>query len=146
MSSLSPKPDQGCRTRSPIRRGIWIALAALCFGIGIVGIFLPLLPATDFMLLSVICASRGSKRFERWIRRNRFAGPLIRAWEEERAIPLPAKIVSIAMMFVSAWVIWIHTGFNWLFWLLCLVLVMVGAFVATRPLPSSRWRERPTDG
>ncbi|MFC0338994.1 hypothetical protein SAMN05421848_0518 [Kushneria avicenniae] len=140
MSSLPPDPAEEGRMRSPVNRAIWVTLAALCFAIGIVGIFLPLLPATDFMLLAVICASRGSKRFERWIRRNRFAGPLIRAWEEERAIPLPAKIVSIAMMFFSAWVIWIHTGFNWVFWLLLIVLIAVGTFVATRPLPSGRTR------
>lgn len=140
MSSLPPDRAEEGRVRSPINRAIWVTLAALCFAIGIVGIFLPLLPATDFMLLAVICASKGSKRFERWIRRNRFAGPLIRAWEEERAIPLLAKIVSIAMMFFSAWVIWIHAGFNWVFWMLMGVLVIVGIFVATRPLPSGRPR------
>ncbi|ART61975.1 YbaN family protein [Kushneria marisflavi] len=140
MSSLPPDPAADHRARAPIKRALWITLAALCFGIGVVGIFLPLLPATDFMLLSVICASRGSKRFERWIRRNRFAGPLIRAWEEERAIPLPAKVVSIGMMFFSAWVIWIHTGFNWVFWVLLMVLILVGTFVATRPLPSGNAR------
>lgn len=145
MSSRSPDRRRADRQRSPLRRGIWITLAALCFGIGVVGIFLPLLPATDFMLLAVICASRGSKRFEYWIRRNRLAGPLIRAWEDERAISLPAKIISITMMFVSAWVIWIHTGFSWLFWLLCLVLLAVGTFVATRPLPSRGWREHTPD-
>ncbi|WP_438767763.1 YbaN family protein [Kushneria sp. TE3] len=140
MSGLPPDPDSDRRARSPINRAFWIVLAALCFAIGIVGIFMPLLPATDFMLLAVICASKGSKRFERWIRRNRFAGPLIRAWEEERAIPLTAKIISIVMMFFSAWVIWVHTGFSWIFWALMLVLVAVGTFVATRPLPSGRAR------
>ncbi|MFC0267966.1 YbaN family protein [Kushneria aurantia] len=136
---MSQPPSRNAPPRR-LRRGFWIALAALCFGIGVVGIFLPLLPATDFMLLAVICASKGSKRFERWIRRNRLAGPLISAWEKERAIALPAKIVSLSMMVLSGWVIWIHTGFSWVFWLLAAVLVAVGAFVASRPRPTRRWQ------
>lgn len=135
-----PSDDASPTARQRLRRVCWIALAALCFGIGVIGIFLPLLPATDFMLLAVFCASRGSRRFELWIRKNRLAGPLIQAWEEERAIALPAKIVSLSMMVLSAFVIWLHTGFNWVFWLFAIVLLAVGAFVASRPLPTRRWR------
>lgn len=139
MSQPTPD-DAGTSTRQRLRRACWIALAALCFGIGVVGIFLPLLPATDFMLLAVICASRGSRRFETWIRKNRLAGPLIQAWEEERAIARPAKLLSLSMMVVSALVIWLHTGFNWVFWLFAIVLLAVGGFVASRPTPTRRWR------
>ncbi|OHV12892.1 YbaN family protein [Kushneria phosphatilytica] len=118
---------------------IWIGLAVLCFTIGVLGIFLPLLPATDFMLLAAICASRGSRRVEQWIRRNRLSGPLIAAWENERAIATPAKMLSLTMMAVSLWVVWLHVGLAWPFWLVLAILLVVGSYVASRPRPSQRY-------
>ena len=56
-------------------RLIWVVLAGVSFTIGVLGIFLPLLPTTVFMLMAVYCASKGSSRFEAWIRSH----PTIRA-------------------------------------------------------------------
>lgn len=82
-SSTSPQREPA---RSPLARALWVALAALSFGIGVVGIFVPLLPTTEFMLGAIYCASKGSPRFEAWIRSRRYVGPLIKNWECERAI------------------------------------------------------------
>ncbi|MCM2971506.1 YbaN family protein [Larsenimonas suaedae] len=124
-------------------RVCWIVLAALCFAIGVVGIVMPLLPATDFFLLAVICASRGSKRFERWIRRNRLAGPLIRAWEEERAVPTTAKVVAVISMVLSLSLLYWHIGLHWSFWLCVGILAAVALFLLSRPAPSAACRHRP---
>ncbi|RKQ97178.1 hypothetical protein C7446_2600 [Kushneria sinocarnis] len=133
------RPGEDRRAASSGARILWIGLAMLCFAIGVLGIFLPLLPATDFMLLAVICASRGSRRVERWIRRNRLSGPLIAAWEAERAIATPAKVISITMMLFSLWVVWLHVGLGWPFWLILVILLAVGSYVISRPRPSRRY-------
>ncbi len=147
-----PKTDEipGMRETKLAKRKLprlfWVTLAALCFAIAIVGIFLPLLPTTDFMLLAVICASKGSKRFERWIRNNRLAGPMIYAWESERAIPLKAKCLSITTLIASIIIIYVHVHFHWLLWLALAILIPVGIYIATRPTPTGTWqREMPLE-
>ncbi|MCA1773268.1 MAG: YbaN family protein [Halomonas sp.] len=66
-------------------RLMWVVLAGLSFSIGALGIFLPLLPTTVFMLMAVYCASKGSPRFEAWIRSRHYVGPLLVTWEQEKA-------------------------------------------------------------
>ncbi|RLA08516.1 MAG: hypothetical protein DRQ59_13840, partial [Gammaproteobacteria bacterium] len=88
-----------------------IAYAALA--IGIVGIFLPLLPATPFLLIAVWAGSRGSQRVHDWIfEQPRFAR-LINDWHEQGAVPLSAKCLATVMMTVSFLTL-IWAGANWL--------------------------------
>ncbi|MCI0490379.1 MAG: YbaN family protein [Blastocatellia bacterium] len=69
--------------------------------IGILGIILPLLPATPFFLLASACYVRGSKRLYGWLMNNNHIGPYIKNFKEHRAMPLRAKIVTIAILWVS---------------------------------------------
>ena len=115
----------------------------VCFVIGVAGIVVPLLPATDFFLLAVICASRGSLRFERWIRANALAGPMIRAWEEERAIPVAAKITAVISMVFSLSLLYWHIGTHWSFWVTVVILTCVASFLLSRPSPR---KNRPDSG
>lgn len=117
-------------------RACWVGLAALCFGIGFLGLFLPLLPTTEFMLAAVYCASRGSPRFEAWIRSRRYVGPLLESWERERAIPRRAKFAAVGMIAASALFLLWHLGEGWLRWALLALLVGVAAWLVTRPEPS----------
>ncbi|WP_249976996.1 YbaN family protein [Vreelandella olivaria] len=136
MSETPPKNRSPAR--SPLARAFWVALAALSFGIGVIGIFLPLLPTTEFMLAAVYCASKGSPRFEAWIRSRRYVGPLIKNWETERAIPRRAKYVAISMIFASAMLLLWHLGQGWLRWVIVALLAAVALWLATRPEPTTR--------
>jgi uncharacterized protein len=69
--------------------------------LGILGAFLPLLPATPFLLLASACYIRGSDRLYRWLMGNRYLGPYIRNFQEKRGMPMKAKIVSIAILWAS---------------------------------------------
>ncbi|WP_018917016.1 YbaN family protein [Vreelandella zhanjiangensis] len=119
-------------------RALWVGLAALSFGIGVIGIFLPLLPTTEFMLGAVYCASKGSPRFEAWIRSRRYVGPLITNWERERAIPRRAKFIAVGMISASALFILLHLGSGWLRWAIIALLIGVAAWLITRPEPATR--------
>ena len=118
-------------------RIFWVALAALSFAIGFMGLFLPLLPTTEFMLAAVYCASRGSPRFEAWIRSRRYVGPLLENWEKERAIPRRAKFVAVGMICASMVMILLHLGQGWLRWAIVATLVAVAIWLVTRPEPSA---------
>ena len=66
--------------------------------LGIIGIFVPLLPTTPFLLLSAAFYFRGSPRLYRWLIQQKQLGPYIKNFREYRAIPLRAKIISLSLM------------------------------------------------
>ncbi len=68
----------------------------VALGAGIVGIFVPLLPTTPFIILAAYCFSRSSPRMEAWLLRQKRLGPLLRNWREHRAISTRAKIMASA--------------------------------------------------
>jgi len=79
-------------------RLLYLGLAWLFFLIGAVGVILPVVPTTPFMLLALWCFSKSSLRFHNWLYQHKFFGPPLQQWEQHRVIPLPAKIMSVSMM------------------------------------------------
>ena len=89
------------------QRVLWVAAGALMLATGIVGIFVPLLPTTPFVLLAAFCLARGSARYERWLLEHPRFGPIVRDWRAHHAVPLRAKQLAWVMMAVgSAWAAW----------------------------------------
>jgi hypothetical protein len=86
---------------SPLVRGLLVAAGTLCIALGVLGVFLPLLPTTPFLLLAAACYARASRRFYNWLLSNRTFGPLILEWRRHRAIPYRTKISAIALMSVT---------------------------------------------
>lgn len=135
---ISSPPKRHSKEPMTLVRALWVGLAALSFGIGVIGIFLPLLPTTEFMLGAVYCASKGSPRFEAWIRSRRYVGPLIKNWETERAISRRAKYIAVSSIFASAMILLWHLGEGWLRWAIVALLACVACWLATRPEPTAR--------
>ena len=79
-------------------RALWITLGVTSLGLGIIGIVLPILPTTPFVLLSAFAFSRSSPRLHAALLAHRTFGPLILQWQTERAIPRRAKIMAVTMM------------------------------------------------
>ncbi len=97
------------------------ALGALSLVLGIVGIFVPLLPTTPFLLLSAALWVRSSPRLYEWLLAHRLFGSYIRNYREHRAIPLHAKIATLVLMWVSmlwcvcrplAGIVWAQVGLH----------------------------------
>lgn len=105
-----------------------IVLGSLSLGLGIAGIFLPLLPTTPFLLLTAALYFHGSPRLYNWLLRQRQLGPYIRNFREHKAIPLHAKIISVGltwltilycvlfllpMLWLKALLVLLATGISW---------------------------------
>jgi uncharacterized membrane protein YbaN (DUF454 family) len=74
---------------------------AIALVLAILGIFLPLLPTTPFLLLASACFARGSKRLHHWLLTHPLFGEYLRNFEAGRGIPLPAKVVATVLLWIS---------------------------------------------
>ena len=80
------------------RRWAFTVLGCLFVGLGVIGVVVPVLPTTPFILLAAACFARGSRRLHAWLLGTRLFGPMIRAWQETRSIPIRAKITAISLI------------------------------------------------
>jgi uncharacterized membrane protein YbaN (DUF454 family) len=79
-------------------RHILVSAGVLCVGLGIAGVFVPLLPTTPFLLLAAACFVRSSDRFYGWLTTNRWMGSYVRNYMEHRATTTATKVASITML------------------------------------------------
>ena len=80
---------------------ILITLGSICLALGVIGIFLPLLPTTPFLLLSAALYVRSSEKLYQWLIHQKYLGTYIRNFREHRAIPLRAKIIAVSMVWIT---------------------------------------------
>jgi len=69
-----------------VRKFLYNVAGCCCVGLAFLGLFLPLLPTTPFLLLAAFCFSRGSEKLHSWLLGHRTMGPIIRDWNERRVI------------------------------------------------------------
>jgi hypothetical protein len=81
-----------------IRNWILIAVGILSVALGLLGVFVPLLPTTPFLLLAAACFMRSSARLYRWLIHHKWFGPYIRSYREHRAITLRAKVATLVLL------------------------------------------------
>lgn len=86
--------------RRLLRIGL-ITAGLLSTALGVLGIFLPLLPTVPLLLLAAACFSRSSSRLHGWLCEHRQLGPLIRGYLEGQGIPLRAKVMAIALIWLT---------------------------------------------
>ncbi|MFM2485635.1 YbaN family protein [Celerinatantimonas yamalensis] len=105
----------------------WLAVI-----LGALGVILPLLPTTPFLLLACLCFSKASPRFEQWLLNHRYFGVMIQNWRQYRVIPVRAKCVATMMLVISA----VGIGFTAMPWLgrilVWCMLATILLFITTR--------------
>ena len=84
-----------------LKRQLLIIAGTLSLAVGIIGIFVPVLPTTPFLLLAAGCYLRSSRRFYNWLMANRWLGNYIRNYIEGRGIPIKVKVFIIALLWVT---------------------------------------------
>ena len=106
--------------RKRLRKWLLVAAGIAALALGVVGVLVPLLPTTPFLLLAAGCFFRSSERLYGWLIRHPWFGAYIRHYREHRAITLRAKVVTLALLWgvigytalgiVSAWWVRILLG------------------------------------
>ncbi len=82
-------------------RYVLLAVGWLSVALGVIGIFVPVLPTTPFLLLAAACFVRSSRRFYHWLVGHKRLGPWIRDYLEGNGIPLKGKVYAIGLMWLS---------------------------------------------
>lgn len=132
---------------SGLRRRLYLVAGLGCVGLAYLGVLLPGLPATPWVLLAGWCFGRSSPRLHRWLRRSPVFGRLLRDWEEHRGIRRPVKVLAVGLIAVvvttsvvsgrlPVWARWVVGG---------AAAVGVGVIVFVVPTAEGR-REPPADG
>lgn len=98
--SPGPATPDGKRHAPPVR-ALYVVLGTIFLGLGAIGLVVPVLPTTPFVLLAAACYLRASTRLHAWLLGSRTFGPTIAAWQEHRAIPPRAKAMAIAMVILT---------------------------------------------
>jgi len=81
-------------------KALLIVLGFLCVGLAALGVVVPGLPTTPFLLLAAACFARSSERFYGWLLANRVFGPMIRDWRETRSMSRRSKAIALASIAV----------------------------------------------
>ena len=86
---------------NPLLRALLLVGGTISLGLGIIGIALPLLPTTPFLLLAAACYSRSSEKFYLWLMNNRVFGSYIRNYREGKGIPIKVKISAVLFLWAT---------------------------------------------
>jgi uncharacterized membrane protein YbaN (DUF454 family) len=123
-------------------RALWFIAGMICLFLGVIGIVLPILPTTPFLLAAAACFCKSSSRMYNWLLNNRSFGEYIKNYREGRGLPLRTKISALT-------VLWLTIGFSTVFLLnrllppqlvipmqLVMVVVAVGVSIHILRLPT----------
>ncbi len=113
----------------------FLILGHLCIALGILGIFLPLLPTTPFVIAASACYIRSSERFHRMLHESKSFGPALRDWERNKSISRRAKAIAVTTIAVT---IVFTVAMIPIFAVQVVVItieVIVSIFILTRPSP-----------
>lgn len=130
---MKPSSDPGI-----VVRGLMLLAALLCLALGIVGIFVPGLPTTVFILLAAWFAARGSPRLLAWLERHPVFGAMIRNWRADRSVSRRAKWSASLTMALCAAILFIAPVPRWAAGLSTAIMLAVAVWLWMRPEPSVR--------
>jgi uncharacterized membrane protein YbaN (DUF454 family) len=111
-----------------------LSIGFLATGLGVLGIFIPVLPTVPLLLLAAACFARSSERFHQWLLNHNRLGPMIKNYTSGQGIPLRAKLTAIGMIWfvipISAFIV--HP--LWLKYLLVIIAVSITLYLLSLPI------------
>jgi len=125
------------RQVTKILRPVYFVLGLVMLALGLIGIVVPLMPTTIFLILAAWCFARSSKRAEAWLLNHRYLGPAVVAWRQNGAIARKHKLMAVTGMAAGFLVFFIaaHPGL-WLALGVGAAMLACALFVVSRPEPN----------
>ena len=117
---------------------LWLLAGLASVAIGAIGVVVPLLPTTPFLLVAAFAFARSSTRLNRWLREHRSFGPLIENWHRDGSIDRKVKRTAIIVILITPVITWLFGVPLWLIACQLAVLSAAAIFILTRPLPPER--------
>jgi len=139
ITAFGVEENDSCRI-SGVRKLFYNVAGSVCVVLAFLGLFLPLLPTTPFLLLAALCFSRGSARLHKWLLEHPTMGPIIRDWNERRVIQPRVKRVATLSVIVLVGGPLVFGNFNRILQILS-ALVGVIVIVMIHRQPSRRTLE-----
>ena len=84
-----------------IVRAIWLIAGTICVVLGAIGIVLPILPTTPFLLAAAACYYKSSPRMHKWLLTNKWFGEYIRNYQEGKGLPMKTKIMALSVLWIT---------------------------------------------
>ncbi len=135
MSNPTPTTAPKIKKQKSLRILLMIA-GTISLGLGAVGIFLPILPTTPFLLVAAACYLRSSERMYNWLLKNRWFGEYLQNYQEGKGIPMKSKIFVITLLWASILYSSLFIVDEILVVQVALLLVAVGVSVHLMRLPT----------
>lgn len=117
-----------------VKRIILISCGWLCLALGVIGIFLPVMPTTVFLLMASWCFAKSSDRFHRWLHEHPKLGPIVQTWSDGKGIPKHARTKAVVTIVVCMSISILIVGKLWVAALLVFIGIGVVSYLYYLPV------------
>ena len=116
-----------------MKRTILISLGWLCVGLGFVGVFVPGIPTTIFLIIALWAFTKSSKKLRNWLLNHKRFGPILNNWQQYKVVPRRAKILMVVLMSLASILFYYSLQNLYLTIGLVIILVLVAIYVISLP-------------
>ena len=99
LTAMQPKTE--APNKSKVVRALFFIAGSITLALGAIGIVLPVLPTTPFLLVSLACYLRSSEKMTHWMLTNKYFGKYIKNYREGKGIPIKTKIFAISLLWIT---------------------------------------------
>ena len=117
-----------------MKKTILISLGWLCVGLGFVGVFVPGIPTTIFLIIALWAFTKSSEKLRHWLLNHKRFGPILNNWQEHKVVPRRAKILMVVLMSLA--VILFYYSLQSLILTIGLIIILVSVAIYVISLPS----------
>ena len=112
---------------------ILISLGWFCVGLGFIGIFVPGIPTTIFLIIALWAFTKSSKKLRNWLLNHKKFGPILNNWQQHKVVPRRAKILMVVLMSLASILFYYSLQNLYLTIGLVIILVLVAIYVISLP-------------
>ena len=116
-----------------MKRMILISLGWLCVSLGFIGIFVPGIPTTIFLIIALWAFTKSSKKLRNWLLNHKRFGPILNNWQQHKVVPRRAKILMVVLMTFASILFYYSLQNLYLTIGLVIILVLVAIYVISLP-------------